>query len=75
MAYDAKKSNSGLYIFNPTDEASNMDQEISLIKVFISDGDLMKCIQSMSQVSKYRDILFINKLCLEHSGANQMLFK
>jgi hypothetical protein len=44
MAYDAKNSHSGLYVFNPIEEASELKGEISLVQVFVYDGDIMKCV-------------------------------
>jgi hypothetical protein len=69
MAYDGKiQTNSGLYVFNPHHPAVDYHQDIKLVKVYVFEGRLMKCVQSFHQVSKYRDMLFSNKICVEYMG-------
>jgi hypothetical protein len=35
----------------------------------------MQCVVVMQQVTKYRDLLFYNKICLEHVGETTMFYK
>ena len=67
MLYEGKQSHSGLYIFNPKIAAHDI-QDLKIIKTFIVDGHLMRCIQVMSQVTRFKDLVFINKVCLHNDG-------
>lgn len=73
MLYEGKQSHSGLYIFNPTMAAHDI-QDLKLVKTFIFDGHLMRCIQVMSQVTRFRDLLFVNKICLHNDGQQSMVY-
>lgn len=45
MTYDGKiQTNSGLYIFNPQHEAQDFKYDMKIEKIYIFEGELMKCI-------------------------------
>lgn len=59
MAYDGKiQTNSGLYIFNPQHDAQEFKYDMKIERMYVFEGELMKCVLTLHQLSKYRDILY-----------------
>jgi len=48
---------------------------MKFVKAYVFEGQLMQCVLVMQQITKYRDLLFYNKICIEHVGETMMFYK
>jgi hypothetical protein len=76
LAYDGKiQTQSGLYIFNPQHEAQEFKYDLKFARAYVYDGELMKCVTVFQQITKYRDLLFQHRVCLQQGGETMQMYR
>lgn len=48
---------------------------MKFVRAVVQEGELMKCVLTFHQVNKYRDLLFMNRICIENAGETSMFYK
>lgn len=74
MIYDGKDTNSGLYVFNPKHEASEVE-DLELNSVQIENGPIMSCLTAFLVASKKYDVVFSSRFCLSKNGEERDVIK